>query len=67
MYFVSDPTFSGAYHISSTDSSQDKVMMFFRELAEEIPTEVLTQTSNPNYRLTHSRVATVCAVSCQKY
>ena len=60
---LTDPVFIGGYHVSNVEPMQDKVMVFFREKAEEFLPYKFGMASDPNERNIVTRVATVCVVS----
>ena len=62
VFFSLDPVFVGGHHVKYRDSRQDKVMVFFREKAEEFKPYDYGLADNPGTRYSVSRVATVCVV-----
>lgn len=54
------------FTVPGLDSDQEKIVVLFKENAEEIPLEILTQDSDYSVNLVYSRMATLCAVGLNR-
>nr|CAB3261267.1 uncharacterized protein LOC100176831 [Phallusia mammillata] len=59
-YWLNEPQFVNMYHSQYKDSREDKVMVLFREKAEEFRPFDYGLASDPDHRNQVSRVATMC-------
>ena len=62
MNYILDASFVGLHYPSYEDSSQDKLMVLFRERQEELHPTDIGLSQDENERFIVSRIATICIV-----